>query len=68
MRGHRESYSVLHVLHVARGAQAGALETALLAAARRARPDFCRNIAMDSRGLCRDRSAINFLYVATLYL
>ena len=61
MRGHSETYTYMHVLHVAHGAQAASVETHLIRWAAQAYPALCQNRAMDSRGL--SRYSVNLIYL-----
>ena len=63
MAGHREQWDVMHVVHIASGRRAAALEQRLIVWAMASQPAKCRNRAPDARGL--STSHPNFIYMVS---
>ena len=60
MAGHAETWGRMHIIAL-RSYGAGKLETAIIRWAKEQWPDRCTNLAMDSRGQCRNGT--NFIYI-----
>ena len=63
--GHVNSHKNMKVVAVRRGAAGGLLEKDLILAAKGRFGDRCNNVANDSRGLSRNPTILNWIYVCS---